>query len=76
LLIVEKRGGSFETSVFYCYTVGRYIPEINHLGNISNSRMVSEVRPGPLPSAFFSFVIQTFEAVQSEELTASINNHL
>jgi len=60
MLIAEKRGGSSETSVFYCYTAGRYIPEINHLGNISNSGMVSEVRPGPLPSAFLPFVILTF----------------
>ena len=76
MLIVEKTGGSFESSVFYCCTAGRYIPEINHLGNVSNSGMISEVRPGPLPYAFFPFVILTFEAVQSGELTASINNHM
>jgi hypothetical protein len=76
MLIVEEGGGSFETSVFYCYTAWRYMPEINHLGNISNSGVISEVRPGPLSSAFFPFVILTFEAVQSEELTASINNHM
>jgi hypothetical protein len=76
MLIVEERGDSFETPVFYCYAAGRYIPEINHLGNITHSGMVSEVRPGPLPSAFFPFVSLTFEAVQSEELTASVNNHM
>jgi len=76
MLIVEKRGGSFETSVFHCYTAGRCIPEINYLGSISNSGMVSEVMPPPLPSTFFPFVILTFEAVQSEEMTASINNHM
>jgi hypothetical protein len=76
MLIVEKRGGFFETSVFYSYTAGRYIPEIIHLGNISNLGVVSEVRPRPLHYAFFPFVILTFEAVQSGELTASISNHM
>ena len=76
MLIVEKRGGFFETSVFYCFTAERCIPEINYLGSISDSGTVSEVMPAPLPSAFFPFVILTFEAVQFDELTASVDNHM